>query len=460
MHAKSQLVGVVCFLMLAGLLACGSAVVLAEEDLAQTVATMLFDKDKDVRALALEQVRDGLKGAAATQRFVALLAQLPPDGQAALLTALGDRGDAASLPEIKKYVANTSPAIRAAAIRAVGALGSKDEASVLVPLLGNPDTKTDATAAILCLHGAGIPQAILAEAKQTPALRTTVFPLLVTLHATDVVGDLLAGAEDPDASVRSAAISALGQLAGPEQVADLARLILKAPTDAARREAELALATLSGRAPNPDACSEPMLNFMQTQSTENKAVLLGALGRVGGKGAMKIVLAALTDNEPAIREAGLLALCKWPDGTVANKLVEIATKGETAEQRTMALEALIRVAPLPNNRARPDTNRSDGERLKMVKKAMELSTTTDQKSRLLKRAGAVYTFDTFNFVLPYLDQPDLAESAAEAIVTIAHHKEVRHAHPAEFADALERVIKTSKNKKLVEEATRYKEDRT
>ena len=249
-------------------------------------------------------------------------------------------------------------------------------------------------------------------------------------------------------------------MAGPEQVVDLAKLALKAQSKGDWEKVEAALAVLSEQSGKPDACSQPLLALMQTQGTKEKGVLFSALGRIGGKTARNVVMTALADSDPTLRRAALQALCNWPDGTVAAKLVEVATKADDPANRKMALEALIRVAPLPNDRKRPGSNRSDKERLTMTKKAMELATTKQQKSTILRRAGAIYTMDTLHFVLPYLEQPDLAPSAAEAIVAIAHHKEVRHAHQGEFEEVLGRVIKISKNPKLINEAQRYKEDRT
>ena len=48
----------------------------AEEDIVKTVSDLVCDKDKDVRALGLEQVRDEVKGPEATRRFAALLPKL------------------------------------------------------------------------------------------------------------------------------------------------------------------------------------------------------------------------------------------------------------------------------------------------------------------------------------------------------------------------------------------------
>src|SRR5512145_2824406 len=51
------------------------------DELVQLVVGLLEDKDKDLRALGLEQVRTAAKGPAATRRFAALLPNLPPDTQ-------------------------------------------------------------------------------------------------------------------------------------------------------------------------------------------------------------------------------------------------------------------------------------------------------------------------------------------------------------------------------------------
>src|SRR5438552_1132560 len=72
----------------------------AADEIVQTVINLVSDKDKDVRAVGLEQVRDGAKGAEATRRFAALLPKLAADAQVGLLGALAGRGDAAARPAV------------------------------------------------------------------------------------------------------------------------------------------------------------------------------------------------------------------------------------------------------------------------------------------------------------------------------------------------------------------------
>ena len=83
----------------------------------QTVINLISDKDKDVRAIGLDQVRDEAKSAEATRRFAALLLA-SPDAQVGLLGALAGRGDAAAKPAVLDLFKVSHDEVRFAAIRA------------------------------------------------------------------------------------------------------------------------------------------------------------------------------------------------------------------------------------------------------------------------------------------------------------------------------------------------------
>ena len=59
--------------------------------------------------------------------------------------------------------------------------------------------------------------------------------------------------------------------------------------------------------------------------------MLPTLGRVGGPAALKIVEAAIADKNPPRREAGIRALCNWPDASVAPKLIDLAQTADDAD---------------------------------------------------------------------------------------------------------------------------------
>jgi HEAT repeat protein len=418
------------------------------------VIDLLGDQDKDVRAVGLEQVRDQVKGAEATRRFTALLPRLSPEAQAGLLAALAERGDAAARAGVLDRIADGRPEVRSAAIRALGALGGKDDVAQLVGLLAKANSEKDAVAAVTRLRGEGVNAALVAEAKRwPPAVRVKVLTLLMARHAIETAPALLEAAGQSDATVRSRALEALGQLAGPEHVAELARLVLKTQNAAAREEAERAVMLICQRIPEADKQSQPLLAFMDRLGEGDKTALLPTLGRIGGRPVLAIVESALSDRDSRRREAGLRALCNWPDGGVAPRLLDIARSAGDKQGRELALDALIRIAPLPDKRP-------DAVRLAMLRSALELATRGDQKTAILKRARAIRTLDALHLVAPYLGQPEFAQVAAETVVDLARHKGLRQPNKAEFDRVLDKAIEISKDPGVIDRAKRYKQNRT
>ena len=105
-------------------------------------------------------------------------------------------------------------------------------------------------------------------------------------------------------------------------------------------------------------------------------------------------------------------------------------------------------------------NRSDAERLDLLKKAMSLATNDEDRNLAIQRAKAIRTMESLHFVLPYLDKPECAQEACATIVELAHHRELREPNKAEFDKALDAVIRLSKDPGLIDRAKRYKKGQT
>jgi hypothetical protein len=114
------------------------------------------------------------------------------------------------------------------------------------------------------------------------------------------------------------------------------------------------------------------------------------------------------------------------------------------------LQAVIRTnAVLSDTPAEP--------RLATLKQAMELATRDQERKMLLEGIGFVRHIDTLHYVLPYLDDKDLNQSACKAVVELAHSRMLREPNKKEFDKALDRMIAICKDKGLVERARQYKQ---
>ena len=415
-----------------GLQSAAAADAAVPQDAVQMTIDFLAKDDQAFRAIGLDRVRYGLKGEAATVQFAGLLSKLAPARQAELTAALADRGDRAALPAmLALLMASKEPAVRAAAVSGLGALGSGTEVAVLKTSLAAADPeKAAARRALTVIRGIDVTPLIVEAAKSgEPGLRPTFIDILADRRAVSALPDLLTAAIDGDPAVRTAAMRALARLGGPEQVAGMVQGVLKSAAGGERDEAERALVTVCTQNPGKEKAAEALLTQFKAADDTIQETLLTVLARVGGTGAIAIVDGLIADTNTAKRKLGLTALAKWPDATVSQRLLDLLGASQDQAERDQLLGTLIRIAPLPDNKL------NDKQKLELLEKTMSLCKRDEDRRRVLERANAIRTIETLRFVVPYLDDPNLTK-------------------------ALDKVLGTTKNEELIERAERYKQGQT
>ena len=453
-------------LMACGVLACSLMASLAAaaavaaptpgaRTLGDTVLAAIASNDPDIRAVAVDRLRYGLKGDWFTRAAGERLPSLPPAVQAAVLSALGDRGDAAAVPAATSLLGSSSDAhARAAALLAIGRLGGAADVAVLVKSLAADDPeRAAARRGLVILGGTDSPAAIRAAAKAaTGVSRSVLIDALATRRDRAALTDMVAAATDADALVRQAGVRAVAVLGGPGEVDGLARGLLQSQPGGSRVEIENAVVAICTVNPGHEQATETFLRVFKAAGEADRETLLPALGRIGGPAALAIVDGMIAD--PTTRKQGFAALTRWPDAAVKDGLLDLLRTSTDEGEKKLLLAALIRIAPLPNNKL------NDGQKLDLLKKTMSLCERSEDKATVLERANAIRTIETFRFVVPYLDDPTLAEPACRSIVELAHHQKLRDAHKDEFIRALDKVLGTTKNDELVDRANRYKAGQT
>jgi HEAT repeat protein len=428
-----------------------------EDQVVSLVIGLLGEKDKDLRAVGLEQVRTEAKGKAATERFAAQLPKLSADAQVSLVSALADRKDAAALPAVLELLAKSpTEAVRIAAIGAVGSLGGKDELpGLLTPLESHSKEESSAArAAILQLKGDDVPQAIAATlANRALKRRPALIQILATRRALHAVPELLGAALDPARDVRQAAMLALGQMATEKDLPALLAAVLRAEPGAEREAAEKAVVLVCGRITPADQRDRPLLAAVAMRNAQEQATLLSTIGRVGGPQALAHLEKRIDGSDRALRGEALHALCEWPDASICDKLLAMVEKSRDPAERSQLLQAFVRCGGIRDKR-------TDPQRLERMQQAMPLAESKADRLAVISRCRTAYTVGALRFALPYLDQPEFAQQACETIVELAHHRELREPNKAEFDPALDKVIKISKDATIIDRAQRYKKGQT
>jgi HEAT repeat protein len=260
-------------------------------DPVRMVLDLLAADDADLRCIGLDGVRHAVKGSEATYRIAAVLSKLPPASQAALIAAFADRGDAAAIPAITAtLLAARDPAVRTAAIRALGTLGSGMEVALLKKCLaGDEPDRTTARRALVVVRGRDTAKQLAEAAKYgDPALRPTFVEILAERRERAVAPELLVLAAGDDGATRVAAVRALTALGGTAELGGLVDVLLKAAAGE-RGELEKAVVAICttnrGHAESAAAFSE---RFKAAAEPERE-ILLPTLSRIGGSAAPAVV---------------------------------------------------------------------------------------------------------------------------------------------------------------------------
>ena len=429
----------------------------SSEELVKLIVKLIGDPDREFRAAGLEKVRSSAKGAAATQVFAAQLAKLDAAGQMALLNALADRRDSAAKTAVLDLLnASKDEQVRASALLALGSLGGVDDLPLVVKSLtaASGPEQGAARRSLVQMSGDTVNKSLAAELKiASPAVKSALIDVLAIRRATDESPGLVAATIDDVAQVRSSAMSALGQIGRADQIAAILPGVLKAQKGGERDNAERNVAMICSRIENEDERGKRLIEALNTIPAADRDELLPLVGRVGGKTLINFVGDIASEQDPARRKFGIDALSKWPDASVADKLLEIANKTADPAERNQAFQGYVKIAATRDNR-------SDRQRLDRMKQAMKASRTPDEQLLVINRTRTAYDVEAVRFILPYLEDPQFAQLGCETIVEIAHHREVRDPHKAEFDKVLDKVIAVTKDAVVVDRAQRYKRGET
>jgi HEAT repeat protein len=413
------------------------------------IVEILNGNDADARAIAVGQIEQVTAGA--LKSLAANIDKLPAASQVQVVTAFAARGDKALLPVALAAAKSSNEAVKRAGIQALGRLGDASVVGLLLETMFAGGTFGGPAADSLAqLPAEGVSEKLIAmlEAEKMPARIAALIGILERRRATEAVPVLLKAARSDDAGVRNSAFAGLKSLAEPKQVPEMALALLKTQKGKEREQAELAIVAVCSQIPEPAKRAEPVLLVLNDGS--RKAALLPLLGRLGGVPALQLMNEALAAGEPEVYEAGLMGLCNWPDRSASDQLLKLAKEAKDANHRLLALQAAIRVNTLPSDPPSHD------QKLAALKKAMELATRVDERRKILDGIGFVRILDTLHYVLPYLDDKELNQSACRAVVELAHSKPLREPNKTEFDKALDRVIAICKDKGLVDRARQYK----
>jgi HEAT repeat protein len=345
------------------------------KDAVPALTAGIESNDLQVQAAAIRFL-GGIPGPAITDVLVKEFPKLPASGQARLVAALGDRGDASAKPLVMSAAASQAVEVRAAALAGLGKLG--DSSSVILLAKAAADSQgaeqSAARQSLYGLRGAGIDPALVAAIGSTSGKVKIELIGAVGERGTTAAADaLIQAVREPDPDVRREALRALRTTAGPAHVPALLDLLLKASATPDRREAAQTLAAALRRL-QPAPVGAVISAYQAAPALEARLSLLEVIGQTSSQEALPLLRGALKDPSPEIVRAAILALSGWDNPAPLTDLLAIAREGADPALQILALRGYLKLAALPAQRTASESARLLGEGMRLAHQPAEKRT--------------------------------------------------------------------------------------
>jgi HEAT repeat protein/type 1 glutamine amidotransferase len=432
----------------------GMVTTTTQDQATKLVMSAFKDKEPAIQAAAIRLVKE-IRGTEIVEAAVAELPNLSTDQQVQTLSVLGEIGNPAALPIIIQATGVRAQPVRIAALKALASFGNASTVVLLAQAAATTDgaERQAARESLYRLRGPQVDRAIRGGInKAEPEVKVELIRSLSQRNLESGAAILLTTAQNPHQKVRLESVKVLREIADAEQVPQLIELLTRAETETERKEIEKAVAAAVRK--NVEEAEKadvtPVLSSLAgTDKTEVRCSLLQVLGATGSSAGLGPIREALGDENEAVQTAAIRALSNWPDGELAEELLEVAEGSKDEKLRTLALRGSIRLIGL-------ESERSAQETVELYEQAMQLAPGVSEKKLVLSGLAGVKSFAALYMAYGYLQDESVQAEAAAAMVEIAI--DTAETHPQQTRILLREVIRLSESESVREQAEEIMEE--
>lgn len=309
------------------------------------ILEILTGNDAELKAVAIEAIATDPARSLDTD-LASNLAKLDAPTQAAVIAGLAHRKNPRLVPAITTASQHEDPAVRAAAIAALGQLPGKPETAqhlAQIAASGNSADAKLAREALARLEGPGVADAIIAGARSGDAkLRAVFLEQIASRYMVESIPLLLETRNDSDPSLRATALDALAVIAPAYTQAAVLDWAVAAQNSTEQARALRALAEITLRNPDVEARAQPIAAALAKAEPAVATRLVPVLQRISGSAAANSAARLALSDNTALANAATNTLSRWTDRTGLAPLISVAQDAPSDAARTRAIQASIR----------------------------------------------------------------------------------------------------------------------
>jgi HEAT repeat protein len=324
----------------------------------------------------------------------AAFASLPPDTQAAVVSAAYDVGSPALMPLVKTALAAGDASVRPIAARAAGRCGDDTTIDLLLPLLNAaPDLAAAAKEGLGLLPSGKTDKALLDKLAraETPAAKVALLTILAGRQQRAVFPDAVALCAQTDATVRASAFESVAKLARAEDFPLILTLTPKIQKSSDRRDWRKALFAAASAQPKDGKAIALIQEALSKPDAAERTVLIGVLTVIPGDDATKVLRSMLASPDAEVRKDIIRALAAARSEGAYALLKESAKNSKDSSEQILALRGYLdTLAALENLKP--------SQRVEGYRTAWTLASRQEEKDAILAAVKQIKGKDSEKFL--------------------------------------------------------------
>jgi 3-keto-disaccharide hydrolase/HEAT repeats len=367
--------------------------------------------DRGYRNAALMSA-EPIRGAVPVNQWVAKAKKVDAERRAEIIAMLGRQGDRRALPFIRSSLAASEPEVALAAAEALAHVEHAVANPDLLVLLKTRTTSDEAqrVAAVLLWtmdeQHLG-PLAGMLDTLQPPA-KAAALRVIGARGGKRYAGQVLPLTSDANPEIRAAAIGALAGVVGAGDLPAVLRLLDGAADASAIADLQKATVAAASQIAPEEVQARPLVDAMKTAAHPERIVEL--LPQIGGPQALAAVNEQFDGPAPAMKAVAFRALAQWRGPEAADRLFAIYASKDPAYSGE-AFSGFVRQISSSSLPAE--------QKVLQLRKALALATTARERRTLIRALERARTFQSFLVAASFLDDPEIANDAAGAVMRIA-----------------------------------------
>ncbi len=372
----------------------------------------LHSPEKQMFQMALGTARE-FPGRDVDQALAAELSRFEPERAALVILAMADRGETVEIAALLKAASLGPKQVRIAAMTALGRVGNVACVPALLELGLEPDAELAdaAKTALSVLPDEKVGQEIIVHLPKAEGKRYVMLLELVGQRRIKAVNELVKALDHADQSVRSAALTSLGNTVPAEHLSVLISQVVAPKHAEDGPVAVQALKTASVRMPDRETCATQLTAAFEKSASSTKIALLEILGAVGGANALNTIGAAAKSSDPQLQDISTRLLGEWMTIDSAPVLLDLAKSAPGAKYQVRALRGYIRIAR--------QFTMTEEQRVEMCQNAIAVSRQPAEQKLVLEILKRYPNPEMLSLAIEAAETPELKEDATQAALVIA-----------------------------------------